>query len=281
MRPTVILCVFASVVSAPATISSQPQAAPTFEVASVKPNVSNSDAGSSNGNPGTFSVVNLSLRRVIGIAYRISAPLIRDRIVGPAWIDSSRFDITARLAQGADTNRVPEMLKALLAERFALTAHVEMRDISGYALVRARKDDQLGPQLTRSSLDCSRRDDSVSRSVGDVIRSATPTCTMASAVDANGGILRGGGRTMDDLARNLTGQVRRTVIDRTGMSGTYDFILRWTPENFQSVAPEAGPSRDGTSILTALQEQLGLKLEEERVPTEFLIIDRVERPTPD
>jgi uncharacterized protein (TIGR03435 family) len=281
MRPTVILCVFASVVSAPATISSQPQAAPTFEVASVKPNVSKSDAGSSNGNPGTFSVVNLSLRRVIGIAYRISAPLIRDRIVGPAWIDSSRFDITARLAQGADTNRVPEMLKALLAERFALTAHVEMRDISGYALVRARKDDQLGPQLTRSSLDCSRRDDSVSRSVGDVIRSATPTCTMASAVDANGGILRGGGRTMDDLARNLTGQVRRTVIDRTGMSGTYDFILRWTPENFQSVAPEAGPSRDGTSILTALQEQLGLKLEEERVPTEFLIIDRVERPTPD
>jgi uncharacterized protein (TIGR03435 family) len=281
MRPTVILCVFASVVSAPATISSQPQAAPTFDVASVKPNVSNSDAGSSNGNPGTFSVVNLSLRRVIGIAYRISAPLIRDRIVGPAWIDSSRFDITARLAQGADTNRVPEMLKALLAERFALTAHVEMRDISGYALVRARKDDQLGPQLTRSSLDCSRRDDSVSRSVGDVIRSATPTCTMASAVDANGGILRGGGRTMDDLARNLTGQVRRTVIDRTGMSGTYDFILRWTPENFQSVAPEAGPSRDGTSILTALQEQLGLKLEEERVPTEFLIIDRVERPTPD
>lgn len=86
---------------------------------------------------------------------------------------------------------------------------------------------------------------------------------------------------MADLAGNLTGRVNRDVIDRTGLSGTYDFVLRWTPENFQNPAGNAGPSRDGTLIFTALQEQLGLRLEAQRGPVEFLIIDRVERPTPD
>jgi uncharacterized protein (TIGR03435 family) len=86
---------------------------------------------------------------------------------------------------------------------------------------------------------------------------------------------------MTDLAENLTGRVNRPVIDRTGMRGSYDFVLRWTPENFQDAAPNAGPSRDGTPIVTALQEQLGLKLEAQRAPVEFLIIDRIERPSPD
>jgi uncharacterized protein (TIGR03435 family) len=84
-----------------------------------------------------------------------------------------------------------------------------------------------------------------------------------------------------DLAGNLTGRVNRDVIDRSGLSGTYDFVLRWTPENFQNPAGNAGPSRDGTLIFTALQEQLGLRLDAQRGPVEFLIIDRVERPTPD
>ena len=86
---------------------------------------------------------------------------------------------------------------------------------------------------------------------------------------------------MADLAGNLTGRVNREVIDRTGLSGNYDFVLRWTPENFQNPSANAGPSRDGTLIFTALQEQLGLKLEPQRGPVQFLIIDKVERPTPD
>ena len=86
---------------------------------------------------------------------------------------------------------------------------------------------------------------------------------------------------MADLAGNLAGRVNREVIDRTGLSGTYDFVLRWTPENFQNTAGNAGPSRDGTLIFTALQEQLGLKLEAQRGPVEYLIVDKVERPTPD
>ena len=99
--------------------------------------------------------------------------------------------------------------------------------------------------------------------------------------DALGDARRDGVRTMSDLAENLTGRMNQPVIDRTGLTGRYDFVLRWTPDNVQNAAANAGPSRDGTPIVTALQEQLGLKLEAQRAPVEFLIIDRIERPSPD
>ena len=173
------------------------------------------------------------------------------------------------------------MLRALLVERFKLTAHVEMREEQVYALVRAKSDGPLGSQLTPSSLDCSKPGAFLSSpGVGGAGAGAAggttsdkPQCGIISNVDANGGVLRGGGRSMSDLAKNLTGRVNRTVIDRTGLSGAYDFVLRWTPENFQNAAANAGPSRDGTLIFTALQEQLGLKLEAQRGPVEFIVID--------
>ena len=176
------------------------------------------------------------------------------------------------------------MLRALLTNRFGLMAHTETRDALVYALVRIRRDGPLGPQLTPSSLDCSKPGGFLRGNAGAGAPIAVvekPQCGIISNVDANGGVLRGGGRSMADLARNLTGRVNRDVIDRTGLSGTYDFTLRWTPENFQNPADNAGPSRDGTIIFTALQEQLGLTLEAQRGPVEFLIIDTVDRPTPD
>jgi uncharacterized protein (TIGR03435 family) len=255
----------------------------TFEVASVKPNVSNPGSSSSNEPPGGYVATNMTLRRLIAIAYRMRLPTDRDRIVGPSWIDEVRFDINARTPAGSRTEQVPDMLRALLADRFQLAAHNETRETSVYALVRARTDGQLGPQLTRSSLDCSKpgafRSGAGGPGAGAAIE--TPQCGIISNVDGNGAVMRGGGRSMADLAGNLTGRVNREVIDRTGLSGTYDFVLRWTPENFQNPAGNAGPSRDGTLIFTALPEQLGLKLDAQRGPVEFLIIDKVERPTPD
>jgi len=133
---------------------------------------------------------------------------------------------------------------------------------------------------------CSKPEAPLSGSAGVNTQSAAarvekPTCGLISTVDDNGGALRGGGRTMGDLAANLTGRMNQPVRDRTGLTGSYDFVLRWTPENFSNAATNAGPSRDGTPIVTALQEQLGLKLEAQRAPVEFLIIDRIERPSPD
>jgi uncharacterized protein (TIGR03435 family) len=258
-------------------------ASATFDVASVKPNVSNSGSSSSNDSPGGYVATNLSLRRLIAIAYRMQLPGDRDRIIGPSWIDEARFDINARTPAGAGSGQIPDMLRTLLAERFSLAVHSETREDSVYALVRARSDGQLGPQLTRSALDCSKPAAFLSGSAGNTSGAAVekPQCGIISNVDANGGVLRGGGRSMADLARNLVGRVNREVVDRTGLSGSYDFVLRWTPDNFQNPAGNAGPSRDGTLIFTALQEQLGLKLETQRGPVQFLVIDKVERPSPD
>jgi uncharacterized protein (TIGR03435 family) len=177
------------------------------------------------------------------------------------------------------------MLRALLTERFSLVTHTETREGTVFALVRARTDGALGPQLAASSLDCSKPDALLGGSAGGSTATADqaekPTCGLISTVNDNGGVLRGGGRTMADLAANLTGRLNQPVIDRTGLTGSYDLVLRWTPENVQNAAANAGPSRDGTPIVTALQEQLGLKLEAQRAPVEFLIIDRIERPSPD
>ena len=165
-----------------------------------------------------------------------------------------------------------------------VAAHTETREDLVYALVRTRSDGPLGPQLTSSALDCSKpgtfRSGSAAAGVPEAA-TAKPQCGLVTNVDANGSVMQGGGRSISDLARNLIGRVNREVVDRTGLSGTYDFTLRWTPENFQNPADNAGPSRDGTTIFTALQEQLGLKLEAQRGPVEFLVIDKVERPSPD
>ena len=271
-----------------AGVSAQSPATSAFEVASVKPSASTSGGSSSNDSPGGYNATNLSLRRLIAIAHRVNLAIDRERIVGPSWIDEARFDINARTPAGSRPEQIPDMLRTLLMQRFALATHVETREEPVFALVKARADGRLGPQLTPSTLDCSKRDAFLSGSSAapSAAAATTPTptplqCGLISNVDANGAVLRGGARSMADLARNLTGRVNRTVIDRTGLNGPYDFVLRWTPDNFQNTAGNAGPSLDGTQIFTAMQEQLGLRLEPQRGPAEFLIVDNVERPSPD
>jgi|SRR5688572_22869928 len=249
--------------------------APAFEVASVKPNVSGSTSASTDDRPpGTYSMVNMALRRIIAVAYRLHPVLDRDRVIGPAWIDTARFDISARAPAGTPVEQNPDLLLQLLRDRFKLVSRVEMRDSAVYALVPARADRRLGPQLTPSSLDCSKKEDFISPQ--------KPQCGILSTKDANGVIIRGGGRSLAELAKNLIGRVDRPVIDRTGLAGAYDFVLLFTPEG---MAPKrdgiAGPNLDGTSLFTALQEQLGLKLEPQRGPVEYIVIDRIEQPTPD
>ena len=262
----------------------QSQAGPAFEVASVKANVSASGSSSTDDNPGSYSAINMSLRRLIAFAYRMDPVLDRDRIVGPSWIDTARFDITARTPPDTPEAQIPDMLRSLLVERFKLAARTELRDAPMFALVAARSDSKLGPQLRLSSLDCSQRTNFMSmeavRSTGGV--ETQKECGLASIVGATGGIIRGGGRTMAELAKQLTGRVNRSVIDRTGLTGAYDFVLKFTPEAMTPPNDGAATaSTDGTSLFTALQEQLGLKLESQRGPVEILVIDRIERPSPD
>ena len=264
-----------------AAVTSGQSTSVAFDVASVKPSNSNSGSASTDDSPGGYTATNMSLRRLIAFAYRMHPVLDRDRIVGPAWIDSARFDINARTPEGTTRAQVPDMLRTLLVDRFTLSARLETKEAPVYALVVARADRRLGAQLTPSILDCSKSENLSSGTIGVNLPAPgqRPTkCGLNSVVDGNGGVLSGGALSMPQLAAGLTGRVNRPVIDRTGLTGTYDFVLRWAPEN----ATAAGlDTVTGASIFTALQDQLGLKLDPQSGPAEFLVIDRIERPSPD
>lgn len=147
-------------------------------------------------------------------------------------------------------------------------------DLPVYALLLARSDRRLGPQLHASTTDCAAQAAS-----GQTQRSpdGRPRC----GVRATGGHMIAGGLPLAQLATLLSTMVDRTVVERTGLSGAFDFELNWTP-NRAPQRPDAAPpaNSDDPSIFTALREQLGVKLEPAKAPTDVLVIDHVERPTP-
>ena len=246
----------------------QPQT-PSFEVVSVKPNTSGSRASSSRSMPGgAFTATNITLRLLILQAYRIKGFQLTG---GPDWLDSARFDIAARAPENTRQDELSPMLRALLAERFKLVAHTETKDQPVYALVMARSDGRLGPKLKPSTLDCS---------VPPEPGQPNP-CGMNTNTTNTLGAMKATGRTLGDLAAALGNFiVNRMVVERTGLAGAYDFELSWMTDNLQSATNPAGADiSDAPSVFTAVQEQLGLKLESQRGPVEFLVIDNVERPS--
>jgi uncharacterized protein (TIGR03435 family) len=164
------------------------------------------------------------------------------------------------------------MLRALLKERFKLVVHTEMRDVPMYALVVARGDGRLASQLRRAAIDCE-----AAEAAGEVI--PTPKPGERGLCDSEiGGEILGRGQRLSALARMLSLFAGRPVIDRTALTGGFDFDLRFPELNTPPAgAPPGGDA--GTGVFTALQEQLGLKLESTRGPLEFVVIDSVERPT--
>jgi uncharacterized protein (TIGR03435 family) len=219
---------------------------------------------------------------------------------GPSWVESDRFDIAAK-AEGnfPPTAPVPggppgvpqRMLQSLLRERFKLTTHSETRDMPVYDLVLARRDGQLGAKLKASTLDCAAilgargRGGAPLSPPGPQGRSGVPGCGMRIGP----GVLNGNGVAMTFLANSLSQMVQRVVTDKTGLNGNYEFEVTFTPDG-----PQAGPGTpppgapplppidpNAPSIYTAVQEQLGLKLDSARGPVAVLVIDTVEQPTPD
>ena len=263
--------------------SQAPQAAPaaqaTFEVASIKPNNSGVPKVSVQIQPGgRFNVFNQTLRGIIRFAYRLQD----FQLVGPGWIDSDRFDITATAGREVMPNEIALMVRALLAERFKLTVRTETRDSPIFALVLARSDGRLGPQMKPAVEDnCTKP-----------VPGQPPTPNMPPIC---GGFLfgRGGlsGRSVTPaaLAGNFSNQVGRLVVDRTGLTGIYDIELQFAggrgvglgPLPPQPGEPPTPPDPDRPELSTAIQEQLGLRLESARGPIEVMVIETVERPTPD
>lgn len=280
-----------------------PEAPLTYEVASVKANRSGSGRVGFGNPPGQFTATNVPLRFLILQAYRFMEFQV---IGGPGWMDSERFDITAKTPRGAadgtpgggvspEANRA--MLRALLADRFKLVAHTETREMPIYVVTLAKGDGTLGPNLRASTVDCAAR--------GRGRGAAPPTpplpipqpgqpleCGMMMGFGPNGSTIRAGGSNFDELLRTITQNLGRKVIDKTGLTGNFDIELQFVADRpgMAGMPPlppsSAGPSDPSAtsslpSLMTALREQAGLKLESERGQVEVLVIDRVERPTED
>ena len=271
---------------------------PKFEVASVRPNTSNDGKVMLGVQPGgRFTAVNVPAWDLIRQAYSLQ----RSQIVGgPDWLETARFDVTAkaegdipRMGPGGPAGPLNFMLQDLLEDRFKLAAHRETREMPIYALVLARADKKLGEGLHASTVDCEAfrgrgrggpggPGGPDGRGRGLPAPGERPTCGMMIGP----GQVTAGGMPIANLALMLSQMTQRIVEDRTGLTGNFDIDLTFTPERMPQGAPPPGvqlPPIDpnGPSVFTAVQEQLGLKLESTRGPVEVLVIDHVERPTPD
>jgi uncharacterized protein (TIGR03435 family) len=280
-----VAAVLVSIAVAPlraVAVSHSSQGAPPvkFDVASVRVNTSGTLGGFRGTKGRTYVATSQALRFVIADAYGVPAARVLE---GPSWIGAAsvdmrfvggdRFDIMATLPEGTKINQVPAMLRMLLADRFKLVVHREMRELPIYALVTAREDGRLGPQLRRASIDCE-----AAEAAGDGIPPPAPGEPVRCAREVGGAII-GRGQPLSALARMLSLFSDRPVLDRTGLSGGFDFDVRF-PELDNPPRGGAGdPGTDGGGIFVAVQEELGLKLQPARGPLEFIVIDNVERPT--
>ena len=250
--------------SAGASLSAT-ESAPSFDVISVKPSKPGVVGSSSDFSNDTFTAVNSTLKSLIQYdAYEIPGP----QIVGiPASLDHMTFDIEAKidpevnarmkaLPPGESSLQFQRMVQQLLASRFKLAVHTETRELPIYALVVTKG----GPKLH-------------------------------GAKDPNGGARREGrtgqlsaqGVTMEDLAKSLTRilekELGRVIVDQTGLTGKYDLLLRWTPETGPPLTSSGEPDSSGPSIFTAVQEQLGLKLQPTKGGVPVLVVDHAEVPS--
>jgi uncharacterized protein (TIGR03435 family) len=247
--------------------------------------------------PDRMTITNMTVREMVRQAYQVQPFQV---IGGPDWIESQRFDVNAVLPKSATPPPLATrwlMLRSLLAERFNLGAHSESREMPIYELVLARSDGRLGAGLRPAGEDCAPM-----KFPPGMKPPPPPPAPPPGAKPGPGpgggcpmfmgnGFLSGRRTTIAALSRLIGNAVRRPIVDKTGLDGVYDVDLEFAPEFGPQLPPGLAPPpgapavtdapRDGPSIFTAMQEQLGLKLESARGPVEVIVIDRVEALIPD
>jgi uncharacterized protein (TIGR03435 family) len=273
------------------TAQSPPIAAsgPVFEVAAIKPNPTGF-AGPTQSQiypGGRFVATNIPVRLLIGQAYQVQSYRL---VGGPRWLATDGFDINAK----ADVELFPRgglrplegALRALLADRFKLVVHTEIRQLPIYALVLARSDGRLGPNLTRSSrIDCDAVLAAARGSSGGPPPPPAPGQAPPCGARTGNGTFAVDSVRISQLANYLSAYLEKRVVDQTDLTGLFNADLTWTPDQVPQRPPGAPDDLapvdpNGPSIFTAVQEQLGLKLKSTTGPVEVLVIDRVEPPRP-
>lgn len=257
---------------------------PRFEVASIKPAVFSDNVGGTGLHRTNAAVVSESPERIrysyatlntlLAWAYHVEP----NEITGPKWLDTVHYDIVAKLPPGARKEQVPDMLKNLLTERFGVSAHIEDREVRGYALLIGKN----GPRLTKSR--------TTAVPAGDTEQGSPMSQSLSFTPD---GHVEAIGATMEGFARLLAYFVDRPVINRTALSGEFDVVLNLSmqdlvalrasrPATGQSTASQAGqptapengaPGNFGSTSIFAAVSDLGLKLVPERAGTKHLVVD--------
>ena len=252
-----------------------PPNGPTFDVVSIKRVTDIRTRHRWGEDPGgKFVLSGTPIVPAINTAYPAD---VSDLIGAPDWVDSESYDLTAQAGREVPKEQMQAMLRAMLADKFKLAVHYEMRERPVYALVPARADGRLGPNIKKSELDCdailaARRAGSTEQP--PATSNGAPACGFSMHGAGPGLELLMGARPLSTLAGSIGSSTGRVVIDKTGLKGNYDITLNYMPEPKPDPQPGEPPN-----IFTALQAQLGLKLESDRAPLKVLVIDRIERPT--
>ena len=255
---------------------------PRFAVASVKPAAPTPIGESFSSKPGAFEpggrfeARNATLLIILHRAYpEFARP---ELLIAPEWIANERFDIDGRAATDAPTQQLRLMLRQLLNDRFRMQSHTEMRLVDTYDLVLARRDGKRGPRMRPTSGAC--REWNAQLAATGTEPEQPKQAAGAIPCGARFGYATGlrtlsfGGQGIFGLATLLRSTVGRTITDRTGLTGTFDIELSWADVPLND-AQDTRPS-----LANALEDQLGLKLQPARAMGEVLIVDRIERPTP-
>jgi uncharacterized protein (TIGR03435 family) len=268
----VLLLVFACTLAA-----QTPDSQVVFEVATVKHGALGDYSAAASGGPGTrdpttYTVTNYPMSSLLGIAYGINSY----QLSGPGWLDTERFTVTAKVPRGATKEQLTVMMRNLLIERFKLATHFEKKEVAGYRLVVAK-----GGQKLAASPGAPNRDDDPSKPPAQFKMTLDkegypelPPGRNYSMFIANGRARwRFGDESMEDFAAMLGGQIRQPILNATGLTGKYDFLVSWS---YAAMQPDA-PADAGPTIFAAIQEQLGLKLESHKIPVDTLVIDHIEK----
>jgi len=243
---------------------------------------------------GRFSMGGMTVGSLITLGYGIQ----RFQLVGgPAWLNTDRFDINAisedvplQPTPPGTPNRMQLLVRSLLKERFALKTHNETRELPLSYLVMAREDRKLGERLRPSTIDCRALMAERAKAAKEGAPPPPPKPGEIPGCGMRGGLgqITAGSIALSNFAQMLGSMLNRPIYDRTNLTGNFDIQLDYTPDQMPQIPPGVTlppgltlPSPDGPSLNTALQEQLGLKLDATRGPVDVLVVDSVEPPMPD